>query len=130
MGCDIHLDCQVRNAKGEWESVAFPQSLDDRNYPWFGILANVRNTDFEPIAYPRGLPPDYSRDLEQNLGMHSFSWLSYREILDYDWSQETEFWDRKIVTLGDFFSHKLQALADTFENFDPKDCRLVFGFDS
>lgn len=79
----------------------------DRNYDTFAILANVRNgygfagcdtgDGFVPIAVPRGLPADLgtenaARDGHDGyyydgfwLGDHSHSWLTLRELLDYEW---------------------------------------------
>jgi hypothetical protein len=77
---------------------------NDRNYNLFAILADVRNGfDFKPIAQPRGLPDDLSEEVnalanpsddddDSNdiwLGDHSHSWLTVRELLDYDWEQAT-----------------------------------------
>jgi hypothetical protein len=65
---------------------------------------------FNPIAMPRDLPGDISAELkaihaeeytderyeeldakygESNLGDHSFSYLTLRELLNYDWQQQT-----------------------------------------
>lgn len=89
--------------------------FDDRNYNLFAILANVRNRfDFKPISEPRGLPDDLSPAVRKltgeaesdpldaevigeddessdvDLGDHSQSWLTLRELLAYDWSQEVK----------------------------------------
>lgn len=77
---------------------------DGRNYDLFAILANVRNgygfagvltgTGFIPISEPRGLPTDVSPEVKANSmdwggDGHSHSWLTLRELLDYDWNQTT-----------------------------------------
>lgn len=87
------------------------QPYDGRNYNLFAILASVRNGSgfagvttsggFNPISEPRGLPDDLSDELKAEpdlddesddpqvwLGDHSFSWLTLREMLDFDWSQQ------------------------------------------
>jgi hypothetical protein len=73
--------------------------FDERNYELFAILAGVRNRfDIEPISLPRGLPDDLSDearaldnydgdDGDVYLGDHSQSWLTVKEILDYDSEQ-------------------------------------------
>lgn len=76
-----------------------------RNYDLFAILANVRNgygfagTDtgdgFIPISEPRGLPDDVSeliKDESEDWGPdgHSHSWLTLKELLEYDWGQVTK----------------------------------------
>jgi hypothetical protein len=80
-----------------------------RNYNLFAMLADVRNgrgfagvqtgAGFNPIAEPRGLPDDvtpghYDEEVEDfvggfNFGDHSFSHLTLKELLDYDWDQTT-----------------------------------------
>jgi hypothetical protein len=81
----------------------------DRNYRAFAVLANVRNgygfggfstgEAIEPISEPRGLPDDMSpelrtkleKEIEDNedaeqfrLGDQSFSWVTLKELLEYD----------------------------------------------
>lgn len=77
---------------------------DGRNYNLFSILANVRNgygfagcktgVGFVPIAMPKGMPDDASEAVageSESWGEdgHSHSWLTLREILEYDWTQTT-----------------------------------------
>lgn len=109
MGCDIHIQIE-RRVDGAWQRVQWtdawrkqyrdesgalemPESFSGRNYDLFGIFADVRNgtwgRDLPPIAAPRGFPDDMdappTRDDEYPLGDHSFSWLSLRELQEYDW---------------------------------------------
>lgn len=68
-----------------------------RNYPLFAILAGVRNDMglFLPIADPRGVPDDASREtlwsVARNLGYeddaHDHSWVTLGELLAYDWER-------------------------------------------
>jgi hypothetical protein len=118
MGCDIHLYVENRTG-GKWvsvdlwsnqyseatPSVAYDDMLyHERNYSLFSILANVRNgygfagvptgQGFVPIAAPRGLPQDVSAEVaavSESWGAdgHSHSYLTVREILDFDWNQKT-----------------------------------------
>ena len=77
----------------------------DRNYDLFSILANVRNgygfagcltgMGFHPIASPRGVPKNASREyLEQVAGWgadgHSHSYLTLHELQMFDWDQKTK----------------------------------------
>lgn len=92
--------------------------FDDRNYNLFAILADVRNYfGFAPISKPRGLPSDMSpalhalagedveidaldaeiindaEDEETNdvsLGDHSQTWLTLRDLLNYNWNREVK----------------------------------------
>lgn len=92
------------------------RSFTIRSYDTFAILANVRNgtgfagvvtgQGFNYISEPRGLPPDLSPDHQEQerywdenedgtidkgywFGDHSHSWLTLRELLDFDWQQRT-----------------------------------------
>lgn len=80
--------------------------IEFRDYWLFAALADVRNgigwagiitgAPIEPIAYPRGLPDDISTELYEGtktdpalwLGEHTYSYLTLRELSDYDWEQE------------------------------------------
>ncbi|MBH9645074.1 hypothetical protein [Burkholderia vietnamiensis] len=77
---------------------------DGRNYDLFAMLADVRNgrgfagcktgEGFNPIAEPKGIPDDASDEFKaiaEQWGCdgHSHSYLTLRELLDYDWTQET-----------------------------------------
>lgn len=73
----------------------FDQDHGSRNYTWFAILANVRNYDRKqliPISKPKGLPANISVRVA-NLAecdcvdIHSHSWYTLKELLDYDWSK-------------------------------------------
>ncbi len=76
-----------------------PQSVySTRSSSLFAILADVRNPHlsadrYQPIAAPRGLPPDISPDLaawaaswEMTFG---HTWYSLAELQAYPWSQRT-----------------------------------------
>ena len=116
MGTDFHGVFQRRTAGG-WADI--PTKYDgDRHYQLFAVLAGVRNgygfagvqngQRLEPIAPPRGFPPDFElagdchpvesvefmfphlreyREpgdrLEIWMGDHSYSWLTADEILEW-----------------------------------------------
>lgn len=115
MGCDIHPYIEQR-INGQWVLIEQPNqdhwasdepSIYARNYDVFAILADVRNgkgfagvrtgDGFNPISSPRGLPDDLSEALSKEpsdddfswLGDHSFGYLTFREIFDYDYTQTT-----------------------------------------
>jgi hypothetical protein len=168
MGCDIHPYAEVRSG-GQWHwahnidpnhDPAHPWEMDevfpDRNYAWFGFLADVRNYSHSPvIAEPRGLPDDVSPELIDKfdpLGWaHSHSWLTLAELLAYDYDQII--WDRRVTKQTGSNSWDGAALADEGEGRhlplreflgqrffdriallsvlgDPQDVRVVFWFDS
>lgn len=71
-----------------------------RSYNLFAILADVRNgygfagcdtgDGFKPISYPKGIPKDVTPEVSkyfENWGGdgHSHSWLTLKELKDYDW---------------------------------------------
>lgn len=68
---------------------------DGRNYNLFAILADVRNEyDIKPIDMPRGLPVDVSNEVQGenhdwDLGGHSYSYFTFKELLDYDWENHS-----------------------------------------
>lgn len=82
-----HEECYFCNGKK-----ARPLTFDDRSYYTFAILADVRNghgfagvdtgDGFIPIAEQRGVPEDFEV-IDYELGDHSFSWLTLRELLVY-----------------------------------------------
>lgn len=91
MGCDIHPIAQVR-INGKWHTSAEPVP-EDRDYRTFALLAGVRNytTDPEitPISKPRGLPQDCGLNPDDDdLGDHSYSWLTLAELLTVDMDQQ------------------------------------------
>jgi hypothetical protein len=76
---------------------------DGRNYDLFAMLADVRNgagfagvktgDGFVPICEPRGLPDDMSPELAAEAADgcdHTPSWLTVKELMDYDWTQTTK----------------------------------------
>jgi hypothetical protein len=111
MGTDIHPRIEIWR-KGHWFDVTdhllFNQGksrdwhnltswdyLDARNYTLFAILAGVRNHDNEvsPISEFRGIPvdsPSYDEEDLADTGSHSRTWVSLRELLDYDWERKTK----------------------------------------
>lgn len=123
MGCDIHSFAE-RKRNGKWEKVEegfieisnekekSNEPFDWRSYTIFAFLAGVRNYDCcEPISEPKGLPDDSEflneiydedafygvattnkQDIEE--GYHSCSYLTLKELLDFDY--EKTFWNRRI----------------------------------
>lgn len=141
--------------------------FDWRSYSMFAFLAGVRNYDHcVPISEPKGLPSDseyLNEKIEDSWGRgetrfqdimdsdyHSMSWLSLRELLDFDYDKV--FWNRRVTkktdygwngaalaeegegkhvsyrdNLGEwFFVH----LNDLKELGNPDDVRVVFWFDN
>ena len=113
MGCDIHIKIEKR-VDNAWVDVPWTSSdkrtydhkhdptgaleisdyFDGRNYNLFGILAGVRQgtwgDNIPPIAESRDIPEDSplfnSTDYKDYyLGDHSYSFVTLRELLDYDW---------------------------------------------
>ncbi len=87
----------------DWEYY-LDRALSDRNYCFFAILADVRNgrgfagistgDGFNPISEPRGLPENVSMRIKQKsdhwgIDGHSHSYFTLKELLEYDWEQET-----------------------------------------
>lgn len=90
--------------KDDYEVVWKNPLFVSRNYDLFAILANVRNGygfagcitgyGFIPIKEPQGVPedasPEFKRVVKEWSGDgHSHSWVTLRELLDYNWNQKT-----------------------------------------
>lgn len=110
MGADIHSFAEVRE-NGKWKKVGkvfngYNNSKTDcpfdwRSYSMFGFLADVRNYSKSPvICEPKGLPKD-SEHLNADYhgepyrdwimdGDHSHTYLTLKELTEYDYNQEFE----------------------------------------
>lgn len=110
MGCDIHMLAQRQNEDGTYRELDFVP-FDWRSYGMFGFLADVRNYSMvPPIAEPRGLPEDMKQKDEPedfyawssreyvNYDDHSHSWLSVKELAEFNYDQEFE--DRRCMING------------------------------
>ncbi len=122
MGTDIHWVWQKKTPTG-WETIE-PAYEDDRNYRLFAWLADVRNIGIVPISKPKGLPVDFEIG-DTDLGDHSFSWLSSREILAVGPPKYViTSWGREEIYLEEFVA-SVKGTEDRVGEF-----RIVFGFDS
>lgn len=126
MGCDIHMNVEVRR-DGRWTFVEPPivheswnsdpagrqTWWDDRSYVTFAVLAGVRADPGvpPPIDEPRGYPDDadpetlistYPAPRGQNHGDHSASWLTLDEVLAHDW--EVKFQEEGVVSLREYLA--------------------------
>lgn len=161
----------------EWDQKYYKKEKTDtpfdwRDYSMFAFFADVRNYDcLEPLSEPRGLPEDSDyldeviaddwgtpvtvrRSVEES-DFHSRSWLTLKELLDFDYDKT--FWNRRITRVthneyGGFFSDGA-ALAEEGEGEimtyrdnlagmyfthleelkqlgEPEDVRIVFWFDN
>ncbi len=122
MGCDIHILAEARWDKGcHWrlQLLALP---DDRDYEAFSVLGLENRGQQEAIVPLRGYPRDLSAAAqayirESDIWDHSPSWLTLRELLDYD-SPETYLLPLLIKALR------------SVEEHNPEDVRIVFAFDN
>jgi hypothetical protein len=147
MGCDIHSQAEKR-INGKWEVIPDLHPFDWRQYGMFGFLADVRNySAVPPLSQPRDLPEGSPSDGE-DLGDHSYSWLSVEELTAFDYDQPME--DRRVtrqiapnVTSGAVTCEPGEGEKTTFREFlgpaffkDLEELkaagaeRVVFGFDS
>lgn len=97
-----------------------------RNYGLFAILADVRNDDIEPIAYPKGIPEDasyaYQVEAKQMEGDgHSHSYFTLEELQNVDWRQYPK----------DYVSEFLETMNKMSKiDTDPSKIRCCFYFDN
>lgn len=83
MGCDIHIRAQDENFRDIGEVNLW------RCYGIFGFLADVRNySGITPLSKPRGLPDGMKED--DRFDYHSHSWLSVKELVDFNYDAMTE----------------------------------------
>lgn len=67
-----------------------------RDYDAFACLFGVKNSiGFRPVAAKRGMPSDVSEVVQEDLARfddsaHSHSWISWQEVKQIDWEEETE----------------------------------------
>lgn len=153
MGCDIHSFIEVFEA-GEWNYYG-ENFTDGRSYGIFGFLADVRNYSEVPVLSPRkGFPKDICPFTEQQFAdgeIHSKSYLTLKELLDFDYDQEFEdvrctvqasknCWSGagkskpgqgKKTTVREFLGGWFFRELENMKNVGPPDkVRMVFGFDS
>ena len=96
MGTDIYLHAEKRSGD-VWLYCGELKDLEDRNYQFFAILANVRNrirstVPFDYVDHPRGLPEDMSEELSTDPMLHGGdhpSWVTLQELQDFDWNGKT-----------------------------------------
>ncbi|MCY9186471.1 hypothetical protein [Bacillus halotolerans] len=82
-----------------------------RNYHLFSILAGVRNyRGLTPISSPKGLPKDVCIEIKNESDFfasdgHSHSYLTLKELLQYNWDEEIEavdFADSKELAIEEY----------------------------
>lgn len=101
MGTYAKFYVEQKSNDGKWHIVdSLTKAVQKETiqcYDLYAILANVRNyEDFKCICEPKGMPEDsplYSRyrnnyDTGEFWDTHSHSWLTLKEILDFDWEQK------------------------------------------
>ncbi len=165
MGCDIHASVEVFYGPVWLVSVKKLFPLDFpwlgetftcapfhwRSYDMFGFLADVRNySRVPPISEPRGWPEDTAcfRDRDaDDWDYHSRSWLSLKELIEFDYDREFE--DRRYDNglSGAALTDPGRGIMTTFRKFlgpqffrdielmktlapDPAYVRIVFAFDN
>lgn len=111
MGCDIHghveIDMSHSDDRTWWESAGRLMPFVGRSYDSFGLLFGVRNyANVEPLFANRGFPDamgaitnDHYDGWEPDA--HSESYFTAEEILDVDWSVESDALDSRYSILDE-----------------------------
>jgi hypothetical protein len=95
MGIDIYCYTEVKRGES-WAFSAKDSPFCGRNYMLFGFLGHrhCRPNGYPRIAAPRGVPHDLSPEmqaetvmLEDDLQFVYSSWVTLRELLDFDYDQ-------------------------------------------
>lgn len=151
MGCDIHPHAYGQNEDGTWTALDGRLDFGRSYFLWTVLTGVVRKEDGVKSILDecRGLPEDMGKLISgmddayncspefdgNGVGEHSFSWLTYKEILDWPhWADKVgdvpryKAWEND--TYAGFCSPFLELLAAIFSDRDPERCRLIFGFDS
>lgn len=115
LSCDKWTTDREDYYDGPYKNVSYKDRYyDDRNYDVFAMLADVRNGSgfagcdtgdgFNPIAMPKGYPDDMSDEVREYVSQyteHTPTWISLRELLEYDWNQVTN--KRGVVALPEYY---------------------------
>jgi hypothetical protein len=130
MGCDIHMLVQHKPHE-HWYTIMEMRFPPGRDYLLFAIMAGVRGDESLAIALPRGIPDDARIDLNDEfdryyLGDHSYSWLSFDELLEVQKRYAAE--AKKHGQAWCESNTDLDAVIDFMRHY--KNTRLIFGFDS
>lgn len=137
MGCDIHLYFEKKLKNGNWERIYFPECIEpnDRNYPLFTFLADVRNysdTLIIPQFAGRGIPDDTSMPKNEDdfyIGDHSFTHAYLNEILEAPW-QEYDLEVCYFYIFCEYFIPRLISFCGSLSKDEEKNIRVIIGFDN
>ena len=137
MGCNIHgfieiMEYPESERNKWWAAHEIPYT---RNYAFYAALAGVRNNiEITPISEPKGMPPDVSmmseaESKEMGRDGHSHSWLSYKEIKEYDWLQNIG--DSMLIdNIHIHFKGMLREMEYFAREYGDEKVRVVFWFDN
>ena len=137
MGCNIHGFIEVMefpdSERDKWWSVhEIPYT---RNYRFYAAIAGVRNyIEITPISEPKGMPYDASMmsDVtakEDGADGHTHSWLTYREIKEYDWLQDIGE-GMLIDNVHIHFKSLMNEMRFLAKHYGDERVRVVFWFDN
>ena len=110
----------------------------DRSYYLFSFLADVRRTSDVPlICERRGFPSDasdslkkiYNNKLNQS-GCHSESYLSLKELLEFDYEQKFEHNNQIITARAHLPERYFSTINQMRKLAEPENVRVVFWFDN
>lgn len=132
MGLDIRIFEEVK-VDGTWEYVK-DFEYTNRNTFLFYILSGVGDVeDVDIISKPRGIPDDVSETVkneyyEDHMG-HSY--LTVKEILNYDWGQTMLIGcgdeEDEEITFGEYVGSFYEGVVDLNSKYKDE-VRLVFWF--
>lgn len=97
------------------------------------IYEDKYGRDFKSISNNKGLPEDISSETKFYLeDLSHCSYVSLREILDFDWDLDSEEYDKyKDIVPEEFFDNiviYLKSLVSELDKITEKDIRIVFGY--
>lgn len=133
MGCDIHPNVIVYDEHLKWWS-HFAHFHFDRDYLLFATLAGVRNGyGVEGFIPPRGIYANVHGLYDEDLGDHSYSWLTSQEfkkaLILYN-RHVPSFYTEKYNRDADIVLHLMEYIESPDNPLGPRKALFVFGFDS
>ena len=136
MGCNIHIFVergQVYSSNNQTLWYGFGDNMRASTcYPIFGAIAGVvMEDDIDPIAEPRGYPPDYgnwNHEEKDPLEFHSWTYLSPNELEEA--IKRTEAWMAENDYEDDLVDYKIILEFCRDNERAGYEVRLVIGFDS
>ncbi len=135
MGCNIHGFIEVLEYPDSKSWFSVHEIPYTRNYRFYAVIAGVRNyIEINPISKAKGLPTDVGmmssvESKEMGSDGHTHSWLTYKELKEYDWLQDVG-GSMLIDNIHIHFKSMLNEMRFLSSTYGEEKVRVVFWFDN